>query len=373
MERAVREVFASGRPIAQVAEDLGIHREALRKQVRQAEADRAPKASRVLPADVDAELKQLRRENAELRRANEILTSASIFFAGELDPPAKAMSAYIDQHKERFGVEPICRTLGIAPSSYYARRVRPPSARQMRDGELVKEIHAARDGYRRVYGIRKTWRELSRRGVEAGRDRVGRLMRAEGLEGVRRGRRPRTTVPGTSVHRRPDLVERDFAAAAPNQLWVADFTYLRYWEGVVFFSFVIDVFSRRIVGWQLAPHMRTDLVLDALRMALGGRRGDPRITLIHHSDAGSQGGFNRSSQHLECGGGDGTAGGVDEGVDGQIAVEVAGGSGASAGGRARVLACDREGAARRGGGGRGRCVRGRRQPVVSPGWSDANH
>ena len=95
-------------------------------------------------------------------------------------------------------------------------------------------------------------------------------------------------MPGTNAHRRPDLVEREFTAAAPNQLWVADFTYLRCWEGVVFFSFVIDVFSRRIVGWQFAPHMRTGLVLDALRMALGGRRGDPRITLVHHSDAGSQ-------------------------------------------------------------------------------------
>jgi putative transposase len=197
------------------------------------------------------------------------------------------MSAYIDQHKERFGVEPICRTLGIAPSSYYARRVRPPSARQMRDGELVGEIHAARDGYRRVYGIRKTWRELSRRGVEAGRDRVGRLMRAEGLEGVRRGRRPRTTTPDeAAADRARDLVERRFVAEAPNRLWVADITYIRTYAGFVYLAFILDVFSRKVVGWQIATHMRTELVVDALEMAVALRDLDGR--LVAHSDRGSQ-------------------------------------------------------------------------------------
>jgi putative transposase len=197
------------------------------------------------------------------------------------------MSAYIDQHKERFGVEPICRTLGIAPSSYYARRARPPSARQLRDGELVDEIHAARDGYRRVYGIRKTWRELSRRGVEAGRDRVGRLMRAEGLEGVRRGRRPRTTTPDeAAADRARDLVERRFVAEAPNRLWVADITYIRTYAGFCYLAFILDVFSRRIVGWQIATHMRAQLVLDALEMAVALRDLDGRLTA--HSDRGSQ-------------------------------------------------------------------------------------
>jgi putative transposase len=197
------------------------------------------------------------------------------------------MSAYIDQHKERFGVEPICRTLGIAPSSYYARRARPPSARQLRDGELVDEIHAARDGYRRVYGIRKTWRELSRRGVEAGRDRVGRLMRAEGLEGVRRGRRPRTTTPDeAAADRARDLVERRFVAEAPNRLWVADITYIRTYAGFVYLAFILDVFSRKVVGWQIATHMRTELVVDALEMAVALRDLDGR--LVAHSDRGSQ-------------------------------------------------------------------------------------
>ncbi len=208
------------------------------------------------------------------------------------------MSAFIDERRTDLGVEPICRTLGVSASAYYHRATGPRSARVIEDERLtalIREIHAANYS---AYGYRRTWKALHRAGEQVGRGRVQRLMRAEGIQGAKRRGKPwRTTVPGTSVHRRPDLVERDFAAAAPNQLWVADFTYLRCWEGVVFFSFVIDVFSRRIVGWQFAPHMRTDLVLDALRMALGGRRGDPRITLVHHSDAGSQPRFKGSSQH----------------------------------------------------------------------------
>ncbi len=197
------------------------------------------------------------------------------------------MSAYIDAHLGRFGVEPICRVLGIAPSSYYARRRRPPSARALADAELVGEIHAARSGYRRVYGIRKTWRELSRRGVHAGRDRVGRLMRAEGLQGVRRGRRHRTTTPDErAADRARDLVERRFVAEAPNRLWVADITYIRTYAGFSYLAFILDVFSRRVVGWQIATHMRAQLVLDALEMAVALRELDGR--LVAHSDRGSQ-------------------------------------------------------------------------------------
>jgi putative transposase len=132
------------------------------------------------------------------------------------------VSAYIDSHRSRFGVEPICRVLGVAPSSDYAARGRPPSARALADAELVEEIHAARSGYRRVCGIRKTWRELGRRGVRVGRDRVGRLMRHEGLEGVRRGRRHRTTTPDErAAERARDLVERRFVADRPNRLEMA--------------------------------------------------------------------------------------------------------------------------------------------------------
>ena len=197
------------------------------------------------------------------------------------------MSAFIDAHRGRFGVEPICRTLQVAPSTYYARRSRPPSRRARRDRELLGQIQAARAGYRGVYGVRKTWRELRRRGIQVGRDRVGRLMRAAGLEGVRRGRRPRTTTPAEQARERErDLVERRFVAGAPNRLWVADLTYLRTWAGFSYLAFILDVFSRRVVGWQIANHMRTDLVLDALEMAAGLRELDGY--LIAHSDRGSQ-------------------------------------------------------------------------------------
>jgi putative transposase len=197
------------------------------------------------------------------------------------------VSAFIEAHRERVGVEPICRALQVAPSSYYARRSRAPSARARRDRELLRQIHAARAGYRRVYGVRKTWRELGRRGIAVGRDRVGRLMRAAGLEGARRGRRPRTTTPAADAagHAR-DLVERRFVAGAPNRLWVADLTYIRAQAGFCYLAFILDVFSRRIVGWQIALHMRTDLVLDALEMAAGLRQLDGY--LIAHSDRGSQ-------------------------------------------------------------------------------------
>jgi putative transposase len=194
---------------------------------------------------------------------------------------------YVAQRKESFGVEPILAALGVPVSTYYARRARVPSARVLADRELVGEIHAARAGYRGVYGVRKTWRELGRRGTVVGRDRVARLMRAQGLQGIRRGRRPRTTIPAeTAADRARDLVNRDFTAHAPNELWVCDITYLRTFSGFLYLAFVLDVFSRMIVGWQVASHMRTELVLDALEMAAGLRR--PAGELVAHSDRGSQ-------------------------------------------------------------------------------------
>src|SRR5215204_4197371 len=200
---------------------------------------------------------------------------------------------------------------------------RPGRSRDERLLERIERVHAA--NYH-CYGYRRTWLALKREGVEVGRDRVKRLMRANRIAGAKRRGKPwRTTIADPAAARRPDLVQRDFSAPAPDRLWVADFTYLRCWEGLVFFAFVIDVFSRRIVGWQLAAHMRTDLVLDALRMAVCTRpRHGADVKLIHHSDRGSQGGFNWSSQHLDLGGVDGQAGGVDGGVDGSVGDEVAG-------------------------------------------------
>jgi putative transposase len=201
------------------------------------------------------------------------------------------VSRYIDSHRGRFGVEPICRTLDVSASAYYQRASGERSERVIEDERLlarILELHAA-NYY--AYGYRKLWLALKRAGEDdVGRDRVKRLMRAHDIQGAKRRGKPwRTTITDPAALRRPpDLVERDFSADRPDALWLADFTYLRCWEGVVFFSFVIDAFSRRIVGWQFAGHMRTDLVLDALRMALTRRDAGADVQLIHHSDAGSQ-------------------------------------------------------------------------------------
>jgi putative transposase len=199
------------------------------------------------------------------------------------------VSAFIDEHRDRFGVEPVCRTLGVSASAYYQRATGRRCARAVEDERLlarIRELHAA-NYY--AYGYRRMWKALHRAGESAGRDRVKRLMREQKIVGAKRRGKPwRTTTPDPAAHRPPDLVGRDFGAQRPDQLWVADFTYLRCWEGLVFFSFVIDVFSRRVVGWQFAGHMRTDLVLDALRMALTRRHAGADVDLVHHSDAGSQ-------------------------------------------------------------------------------------
>lgn len=197
------------------------------------------------------------------------------------------MTCYIEERRGVFGVEPICRVLGVAVSTHYARRSRKPSARELADRELLAEIEAARSGRRRVYGARKTWKELRRRGVDVGRDQVARVMRQHGIEGKLRGRKRRTTIPDeTAVELARDLLQRDFTAVGPNEKWVCDLTYIRTWNSFVYLAFILDCYSRRIVGWQLAPHMRAELVLDALEMANGLRR--PGGGLIAHSDRGSQ-------------------------------------------------------------------------------------
>jgi putative transposase len=199
------------------------------------------------------------------------------------------VSVFIEENRARFGVEPICRTLDVSASAYYKRATGEPSQRQVDDERLlerIRELHAANYF---AYGSRRMWKALLRDGEPVGRSRVERLMRAHGIQGAKRRGKPwRTTTADPTAVRHPDLVNRDFAAATPNRLWVADFTYLRCHEGVVFFAFVIDVFSRMIVGWQFAANMRTDLVLDALRMALTTRAPGADVALIHHSDAGSQ-------------------------------------------------------------------------------------
>ena len=199
------------------------------------------------------------------------------------------MSVFIDKQRARFGVEPICTTLGVSASAYYQRATGHRSQRAVADErllDLIRELHA-RNYY--AYGSWRMWKALGRSGEQVGRGQVERLMRSNGIQGAKRRGKPwRTTRPDANAYRPADLVERDFTAAGPDQLWFADFTYLRCWEGVVFFSFVIDTYSRQIVGWQFASHMRTDLVLDALRMALAVREPGADVQLVHHSDAGSQ-------------------------------------------------------------------------------------
>jgi putative transposase len=199
------------------------------------------------------------------------------------------VSAFIEEHRARFGVEPICETLGVSASAYYQRATGRRSARAVDDERLLAVIRDLHERNYLAYGSRRMWKALLRAGEQVGRGRVERLMRENGLQGAKRRGKPwRTTKTDPSARRSPDLVQRDFTASRPDQTWFADFTYLRCWEGLVFFSFVIDAYSRRIVGWQFATHMRTDLVLDALRMALHQRQPGADVALVHHSDAGSQ-------------------------------------------------------------------------------------
>ncbi len=195
------------------------------------------------------------------------------------------MSAFIDEHRRSFGVEPICRTLQIAPSSYYAAKRRPPSARSLSDttlADVIGRVHRANFG---VYGIRKVWKALGRLGISAGRDQVARIMREVGLQGVTRTKRTRTTRPATVGERPADLAERVFAAPAPNRLWVADLTYVWTVRGFVYAAFIVDAFSRAIVGWRVMASLRAELALDALEMAIWAR-GSDLAGLVHHSDRG---------------------------------------------------------------------------------------
>lgn len=198
------------------------------------------------------------------------------------------MTAFIDDYKQEFGVESMCEVLPIAPSTYYASKTRPLSLRALSDAELEKEIQRIYDENYQVYGVRKVWKQLAREGKPVARCTVARLMRRLGLRGVIRGKTWKTTKPDTSSPRPADLVDRRFAVTAPNRLWVADLTYVRTWAGMTYAAFVLDAYSRRILGWQTATTLRTDLALDALEMALWTRRKEDVTSVIHHSDRGVQ-------------------------------------------------------------------------------------
>ena len=197
------------------------------------------------------------------------------------------MSRFIDANRERLGVEPICRELEVSASAYRARRTRPPSSRALRDAFLLDQIRRVHAGSAGIYGQLKIWDDLNDEGICVARCTVERLMRAHGIEGLRNGKTQRTTLPGPSPVAAPDLVRRDFSAERPDAVWLADFTYVRTWEGWSYLAVVLDVHTRRIVGWQLASHMRQSLVSDALDMAIAARQ-EHEERLVAHSDNGSQ-------------------------------------------------------------------------------------
>jgi len=197
------------------------------------------------------------------------------------------MVTFIEDHRDTFGVEPMCRTLQVAPSTYYAAKGRVPSARALRDAVMMPVLLALWTTNRKLYGAHKLWKAALRAGHDIGRDQTARLMKALDIQGIRRGRRVRTTVADTTAGRHPDLVNRRFTATAPNELWVMDLTYVATWSGVGYVCFITDAFSRMIVGWRVASHMRTAMVLDALEMARW-TRGTRLEGLVSHSDAGSQ-------------------------------------------------------------------------------------
>ncbi len=210
------------------------------------------------------------------------------------------MSAFIDEQRVRFGVEPICVALGVSASAYDHRSSGERSARRIEDERLLELIRRIHERNYFAYGSWRMWKALLRAGEQVGRGRVERLMHSNGIQGAKRRGKPwRTTFPDREACRPPDLVQRDFSASHADETWFADFTYLRCWEGIVFFAFVIDAYSRMVVGWQFAQHMRTDLVLDALRMALAQRAPGADVGLVHHSDAGSQYRSNDYSQTLD--------------------------------------------------------------------------
>ncbi|HAK9646762.1 TPA: IS3 family transposase [Escherichia coli] len=295
-QRAVRMVLESQgeydsqwATICSIAPKIGCTPETLRVWVRQHERDTGSGDGGLTTAERQR-LKELERENRELRRSNDILRQASAYFAkAEFDRLWKKLMPLLDKLRKQYGVGPVCSELHVAPSTYYhcqQQRHHPEkrSARAQRDDWLKKEIQRVYDENHQVYGVRKVWRQLLREGIRVARCTVARLMAVMGLAGVLRGKKVRTTISRKAIAA-GDRVNRQFVAERPDQLWVADFTYVSTWQGFVYVAFIIDVFAGYIVGWRVSSSMETTFVLDALEQALWARR--PSGT-VHHSDKGSQ-------------------------------------------------------------------------------------
>ncbi|UEM07116.1 IS3 family transposase (plasmid) [Skermanella rosea] len=334
-ERAVRMVFdhegehaSQWAAISSIAAKIGCTAETLRGWVRQAERDQGKRPGPT--TDEQERIKALEREVRELRQANEILRKASAYFCpGGARPPVQEMIAFIDEQRAVHGVEPICKVLPIAPSTYHAHaalRTDPSKApaRWRSDAELSVAIRRIWDGNFQVYGVRKVWRQLRREGLDVARCTVARLMRRMGLKGVTRGKTVRTTISDRAAPCPLDRVNRQFQASCPNALWVADFTFVATWQGFVYVAFVIDTFARRIVGWRVSRTAHAGFVLDALEQALHDRRPAKGSGLIHHSDRGSQYVSIRYTEHLAEAGVEPSVGSVGDSYDNALAETING-------------------------------------------------
>ncbi|MDL2404004.1 IS3-like element ISRtr2 family transposase [Rhizobium calliandrae] len=314
--------------VSSIAAKIGCSAHTLHEWVKKADVDSGKRAG--LPSDVAEKMKALERENRELRQANEILRKASAYFCpGGARPPTEAMISFIDEHRSKFGVEPICRLLPIAPSTYYdaiAKRtdVDRLSARARRDAAMKVEIRRVFNENFQVYGVRKVWRQLQREGFDIARCTVSRLMRMMGLQGIIRGKPVKTTVSDKAALCPLDRVNRQFCAPAPNMLWLSDFTYVATWQGFVYVAFVIDAFARRIVGWRASRTAHAGFVLDALDQALHDRRPVHRGGLIHHSDRGVQYVSIKYSERLAEAGIEPSVGSVGDSYDNALAETING-------------------------------------------------
>ncbi|MBL3706161.1 IS3 family transposase [Sulfitobacter sp. BDSS02] len=332
-ERAVRMVLDNAgqhesrwSAILSISSKIGCAPQTLNDWVKKAEVDRGDRAG--ITTEMAENLKALERENRELKQANEILRKASAYFcSGGARPPVQDMIAFIEEHRRTIGVEPICKQLPIAPSTFYdhmAKRENPDllSDRAKRDMALKPEIERVWEQNYKVYGVRKVWHQLRREGFDVARCTVARLMKGLGLEGIIRGKKHRTTIPDKSQPCPLDKVNRQFKAPAPNMLWVSDFTYVATWQGFVHVAFVIDAFARRIVGWRVSRTAHAEFVLDALEQAVHQRQ--PGLGLIHHSDRGSQYLSIRYTERLAEAGIEPSVGSVGDSYDNALAETING-------------------------------------------------
>nr|WP_307434038.1 IS3 family transposase [Labrys monachus] len=334
-ERAVRmvrehkgEYNSEWAAIVSIAEKIGCKAETLRLWVRQAERDEGQRPG---PTTTEqARIKELEREVRELRQANEILRKASAYFCpGGARPPTQAMKAFIDEHRSDYGVEPICKVLPIAPSTYWehAGRQADPARvpeRDRRDAALSPQIRRVHAENLSVYGARKVWLQLGREGHRVARCTVRRLMKRLDLRGVIRGKTVKTTVSSPATPCPADKVNRNFKAARPNALWLSDFTYVSTLSSFVYVAFVIDAFARRIVGWKASTSMQSAFVLDALEQALHARQPIKGEGLIHHSDRGVQYVSIKYTDRLKDAGVEPSVGSVGDSYDNALAETING-------------------------------------------------